>query len=82
MRMAFDATPAGDVIVLDDPPGIGGDRRQSHRIPALAAPDAPPVTAGVERTLGQRRRRVAHRTRRKLRAVLFIGEHRCRDVRL
>src|SRR6185295_19749664 len=77
-------TQAGDsvalpafAIVIDTPRSVRRDRRQSRRIPALAAPDALPASAGLERALGGRRRRVtqrtAHRSHRRQPAVLCYG---------
>jgi hypothetical protein len=58
---AFRAPPYA--IVIDGPRGVCGDRRQPRGIPVLPAPDAPPVAAGLDRVLGNRRGRMAHRTR-------------------
>ena len=81
-RLHCGALPQSPLFELDDPRGIRGDGRQPRGIPVLPAPDALPVPAGRERTLGQRRRHVTHRTRRKSQDVLFIIKQRSCRVRL
>ncbi len=66
-------------IVIDGRRGVRRDRRQSCGVPALSAPDAPPVAAGLERALGQGCGCVTQRTCRRAEEVLFIVEQdRCR----